>query len=83
MIDPPFYGCRSCGFLLATLDGIRIDTNMNATDETGAPIPGLYVVGNDSGGFFAHTYFSNVTGCAAGRTATFARRAARIIGQLK
>ena len=27
---PPYYGVRSCAFLLGTLDGIRIDENMNA-----------------------------------------------------
>lgn len=80
MIDtPPYYGCRMCGFLLSTVDGIRIDTDMRALDTEGAPIEGLYPVGNDSGGFFAHTYFNYVTGCAAGRTVTFARRAAKII----
>lgn len=79
---PPFYAARTCGFLLATVDGIRIDTNMNALDQDLRPIPGLYVVGNDSGGFFAHTYFNFVTGCAGGRTATFGRRAARIISAL-
>ena len=80
VLKPPFFGCRACGVLLSTVDGIRIDTDMNALDEELNPIPGLYVVGNDSGGFFANTYFSNVTGCAAGRTVTFARRAARCCG---
>ena len=82
IVEPPFYGSRTCGFLLSTVDGIRIDTNMNALDENHAPIPGLYVVGNDSGGYYANTYFNNVTGCAAGRTATFARRAAKRIAAL-
>ena len=80
--EPPFYGCRTCGFLLSTVDGIRINTDMNALDEDFSPIPGLYVVGNDSGGYFATTYFNNVTGCAAGRTATFARRTAKKIAAL-
>ena len=82
IVEPPFYGSRTCGFLLSTVDGIRIDANMNALDEALAPIPGLYVVGNDSGGYYANTYFNNVTGCAAGRTATFARRAAKRIAGL-
>ena len=79
---PPFYGCRTCGFILSTVDGIRINTDMNALDEAFKPIPGLYVVGNDSGGFFANTYFNTVTGCAGGRTVTFARRAAKTIAAL-
>lgn len=76
---PPFYGVRACAFLLGTLGGIRIDENMNALDKNGDPIPGLYVVGNDSGGYYANTYVNLVTGGCAGRNMTFARRAARVI----
>ena len=76
---PPYYGVRSCAFLLGTLDGIRIDENMNAIDDNDDAIPGLYVVGNDSGGYYATTYMNLATGGCAGRNMTFARRAARII----
>jgi len=76
---PPFYGARACAFLLGTLDGIRIDENMNALDNNYDPIPGLYVLGNDSGGYYANTYVNLVTGGCAGRNMTFARRAARLI----
>ena len=76
---PPYYGVRACAFLLATVDGIRIDENMNAIDENCDPIPGLYVVGNDSGGYYANTYVNLVTGGCAGRNMAFARRAARTI----
>ena len=38
---------------------------------------GLYVCGNDQGGFYPHNYPSNFTGINAGRTATFARIAAK------
>jgi hypothetical protein len=30
---PPYYGVRACAFLLATVDGIRIDENMNASSQ--------------------------------------------------
>jgi fumarate reductase flavoprotein subunit len=76
---PPYYGVRACAFLLGTLDGIRIDENMNALGEDGGIIPGLYVVGNDSGGYYANTYMNLATGGCAGRNMTFARRAARVI----
>jgi hypothetical protein len=79
---PPYYGVRACAFLLGTLDGIRIDGNMNALDDNGDAIPGLYVVGNDSGGYYATSYVNLVTGGCAGRNMTFARRAARIIAGL-
>ena len=74
----PFYGVRSCAWLLSTLDGIRINKDMLAIDANHNPIPGLYVCGDASGGFFGNTYFNLVTGCAAGRSMTFARRAGRI-----
>ena len=70
---PPFYGAKNSGFILCTLDGIVIDTEMRALDPEGNPIPGLYVVGNDSGCYFANFYPNQVDGMAAGRTVTFAR----------
>lgn len=76
--EPPYYGVRTSARLLCTLDGIQIDTNMNALDESGNVIPGLYVCGNDSGGYYAYTYPNLSTGNAAGRSVTFARRAGRI-----
>ena len=48
----PFYGAKNCGYILCTMDGIQIDLNMNAVDTEGNAIPGLYVVGNDSGAYF-------------------------------
>ncbi len=74
----PFYGVRQTGYMLCTMDGIKIDENMNALDTDGNPIAGLYVCGNDSGSFFAYTYPDQMAGLAAGRSATFARRAGRI-----
>ena len=53
---PPFYGAKNSGWLLCTLDGIVVDKNLNACDENGDPIPGLYVIGNDSGSYFANEY---------------------------
>ena len=50
----PFYGAKNTGWLLCTLDGIQINTDMNAIDTEGNPIPGLYVVGNDSGSYFSN-----------------------------
>jgi succinate dehydrogenase/fumarate reductase flavoprotein subunit len=74
----PFFGTWTCAYTLCTLDGIRIDTDMRALDAQGDPIPGLYVVGNDSGGYYANTYFNLATGHACGRTVTFGRHAGRM-----
>ena len=69
----PFYGAKNTGYVLCTLDGIQIDTNLNALDVEGNPIEGLYVIGNDSGSYFANTYPNLSTGMACGRTVTFGR----------
>ena len=60
--------------VLATLDGVTIDTNMHPCDENGDPIEGLYLTGNDSGGFFGELS-KPADGLACGRTMTFGRRA--------
>jgi len=78
----PFYGTKNTGFVLCTLNGIHINTDIQAMDESCEPIPGLYVVGNDSGGYFSSTYPNLATGTACGRTVTFGRRAGRIVASL-
>ena len=75
----PFYGAKNTGYVLCTLDGIQIDTNMNALDVDGNPIEGLYVIGNDSGGYFANTYPNLSTGMACGRTVTFGRHVGKYL----
>ena len=77
----PFYGAKNTGWLLCTMDGIQIDTNMNAIDTEGNPIPGLYVIGNDSGCYFANEYPNLATGMACGRTVTFGRRVGQLLAK--
>ena len=72
---PPYYGVKVCAWLLATQDGIRINTDMHAIDENHDPIEGLYVCGDCSGGFQGKSYFNLVTGMACGRSMTFGRLA--------
>ena len=67
----PYYGVKNAGYSLCTLDGIKINTHMNALDTKGDPIPGLYVIGQDSGGYFANTYPNLISGMCAGRAATW------------
>lgn len=75
LTHPPYYGVRTGSWFLATIDGISINTDMHAVDEAGKQIEGLFMVGNDSGGFFSVSYPNLMTGLAAGRTMTFGRRA--------
>ena len=73
----PFYAARIGGELLVTIHGVITDVNSRPLKNDGTPIEGLYVCGNDQGGFYPHNYPSNFTGINAGRTATFARIAAK------
>lgn len=73
----PFYAARIAGALLVTIHGVITDVNSQPLREDGTAIDGLYVCGNDQGGFYPHNYPSNFTGINAGRTATFARIAAK------
>lgn len=74
---PPFFGVRQTGYLLCTLDGIKVDEQMRALDENGKAIPGLFVAGVDSGGYYAHTYPSHSAGNCCGRNGTFGRLAGK------
>ena len=69
----PFYGVRTSGYMLCTLDGITINENFQAVNDEGEAIEGLYVTGVDSGSYYAHTYPNMSTGNCCGRSVTFAR----------
>lgn len=83
LTHPPYYGVRTGSWFLATIDGISINTDMHAVDEAGKQIEGLFMVGNDSGGFFSVSYPNLMTGLAAGRTMAFGRRAGMLAAQGK
>lgn len=72
---PPYYGIRTGAWFLATLDGVRINTDMHPVRADGSEIEGLYMAGDCSGGFFSVSYPNLFTGLACGRTMTFGRRA--------
>ena len=75
----PFYGIRVGAWHLTTLNGCRINTDMQVLDENGDPIENLYATGDCSGGMFATTYPNLFTGLACGRTMTFGRHAAKVV----
>ena len=80
---PPFYGIRTCAWHLTTLNGCRINTDMQVIREDGTAIGNLYATGDCTGGFFAQTYPNLFTGLACGRTMTFGRRAAKMLCKKK
>ena len=75
--DGPYYGTWLGGRLLATLDGLRINTKMQVLNERGQVIPGLYAAGNCSGGFFWGSYPDRVPGLTASHAMTFGMLAGR------
>ncbi|MEG0477022.1 MAG: FAD-dependent oxidoreductase [Raoultibacter sp.] len=75
--QPPYYAARMAGNLLVTINGIMTTTDSQAITEAGDPIDGLYVCGNDQGGFYPNNYPSQFIGLNCGRVSTFARIAAK------
>lgn len=73
----PFFAIRTAGNFLVSMNGIVTDTNSQPLRADGSVIEGLYVCGNDQGGFYPHGYPSEFTGINAGRVGTFARIAAK------
>ncbi|MGA1978442.1 MAG: FAD-binding protein [Bacteroidales bacterium] len=73
---PPYYGVTYAGWLLTTMDGLRINENIQVLDINGNVIEGLYAAGDVAGGFFANNFYPElVVGVAVGKTMTFARHA--------
>lgn len=82
LTKPPYQAATLGGILLCTLDGLRINTNMQVLDTNLNPIEGLYAVGNDSGGFFCNNYPEFLVGIAVGRTNTFGYLVGQIVAGL-
>jgi 3-oxosteroid 1-dehydrogenase len=54
--SPPFYGIPVYPGDLGTKGGLKTDARGRVLHESGAPIPGLYAIGNCSGSVMGHTY---------------------------
>ena len=55
--EGPFYAVRICPAFDGTLNGIRVNSDMQALNADLEPIPGLYMGGYDAGGLWAHPYY--------------------------
>jgi len=72
----PYFGVTYGGWLLTTMDGLRINENTQVLDTKGNVIEGLYAAGDVAGGFFANNFYPElVVGVAVGKSMTFARHA--------
>jgi hypothetical protein len=80
---PPYYGATVGAWVLTTMDGLRINPDMQVMDADFKVIEGLYAAGDVAGGFFAHNYPELAIGVACGKSMTFARHAAlHILGKI-
>lgn len=70
----PYYALKGLRAFFLTLGGVKINTNMQALDIDGDPIPGLYVTGQDMGGLYDSTYDL----LAEGSSSSFALSSGRI-----
>ncbi|HIW88588.1 MAG TPA: FAD-dependent oxidoreductase [Candidatus Ligilactobacillus excrementipullorum] len=73
----PYYGCILSGRILDTLDGLRINRQMEVMDENHEPIQNLYAAGNASGGFFFGSYPDHIPGLCSSHAQTFGRLAGK------
>jgi len=74
---PPFYALRCCQAFHGTIGGIKINHRMEVLDTLDHPIPGLFAMGNDTGGWVSDTYCFVLTGSAL----AFALNSGRIAGE--
>ena len=80
--NPPYYGAKLGGLLLCTLHGVQVTSDFQVLGENGAPIKGLYAIGNDMGGYYASTYPNFGAGTNAGRCATHGMLVGRAIAEM-
>jgi fumarate reductase flavoprotein subunit len=66
----PFYSVKTGAALVVTCSGLNINTDLQVLDTERKVIPGLYAVGDTTGGFFSNDY-PHVMGAAHGRALTF------------
>ena len=78
---PPFFGGWYGASFLTTIDGLRINENMQVLDTNDEVIDGLYAAGDCSGSLFANNYPEYIVACACGRTVTFGRHVAREVAE--
>lgn len=53
----PYYAVKVISAIDGTYNGIRVNENMQALNGEYQPIGGLYVAGQDSGGYFSYPYY--------------------------
>ncbi|BDE97017.1 FAD-binding protein [Raoultibacter timonensis] len=75
----PFYGYWTGSYIMCTIDGMIINSDMQVLDTEGQIIEGLYAAGNCSGSKFANNYPEYFVGVASGSAMVEGRHAVRHI----
>lgn len=81
IVEPPFTAVHCAGWLLCTLGGVRVNTDMQPLREDGTAIEGVYVVGNDQGGFYGTVYPETFGGLNNGKGMTFGYLVGKALAQ--
>jgi succinate dehydrogenase/fumarate reductase flavoprotein subunit len=68
---PPYYGSKFGPCYMVVLGGLNIDTSMRVLDKDNNPIPGLFAIGNVSGGLYGVDYPTLIPGNSHGRAVTW------------
>ncbi|AFV10365.1 fumarate reductase flavoprotein subunit [Thermacetogenium phaeum DSM 12270] len=68
---PPYYALKFGGALLVVTGGLNVDVKLRVLDKDHNPIPGLYAVGNVSGGLYGVDYPTTIPGNSHGRALTW------------
>lgn len=72
----PFYAVKVQPRSLGTIGGVKINEKIEAIDQKGNVIPGLYVAGSDAGGLYGDTYDLMMAGSTLGFAVNSGRMAA-------
>ena len=77
----PYYAAEEGASDLVTVSGLRVTPQSEVIDKTGNAIPGLYAVGNCSGGMFNDSYPHELSGISHSRCVVFAYLLAKDLAQ--
>ena len=81
--QPPFYGIHRHIGLSTIIHGVNVNKDMQVLNAEGAPIEGLFAVGNASGQFFGGVdYPMDIEGLSIGRAITSGYYTGRLVASL-
>jgi len=83
VVKAPFYGIHRRVRISTLCSGMLVNAHNQALDSAGAPIKGLYIIGNLGGGFYGGVdYPLTVFGLSLGRCYTFGYMTGRHVAKL-